>query len=116
MSAGWTECGSIRGNASKWILEAVEELRENFPFPVTGIDAGNGSECINHDAAEWLQNEEFEAVLLPGGGDIRPTRYDKGDDDPILYDMDDRQDDVPWTATSADITLGGWCESARFVS
>lgn len=54
MSTGWTECGSIRNNASKWILEAVGELRESFPFPVTGFDSDNGSEFINHDVANWL--------------------------------------------------------------
>ncbi len=39
MSTGWTECGSIRNNTSKWILETVEELREEFPFPMTGFDS-----------------------------------------------------------------------------
>ena len=59
MSSGRTECGSIRNNASKWILEAVEGLREEFPFPVTGFDTGNGSEFINHDVADWLQKEDI---------------------------------------------------------
>ena len=59
MSTGWTECGSIRNNASKWILEAVEVLREEFPFPVTGFDSDNGSEFINHDVADWLQKEDI---------------------------------------------------------
>ena len=35
------------GNASKWILAVVEELMEEFQFPVTGFDAGNWSEFIN---------------------------------------------------------------------
>jgi hypothetical protein len=59
MSTGWTECGSHSGNASKWILEAVEELRGSFPFPVTGFDSDNGSEFINHDVAGWLQTEDI---------------------------------------------------------
>ena len=59
MSTGWTECGSIRNNASKWLLEAVEELRGSFPFPVTGFDSDNGSEFINHDVADWLQKEDI---------------------------------------------------------
>ena len=59
MSSGRTECGSIRNNASKWILEAVEGLREEFPFPVTGFDTGNGSEFINRDVADWLQKEDI---------------------------------------------------------
>ncbi|MSW83094.1 MAG: transposase, partial [Actinobacteria bacterium] len=37
----------------------MEELREEFPFPVTGFDTGNGSEFINHDVADWLQKEDI---------------------------------------------------------
>lgn len=59
MSTGWTECESIRNNASKWILEAVGRLRESFPFPVTGFDSDNGSEFINHQVADWLQQEDI---------------------------------------------------------
>lgn len=59
MSTGWTECGSIRNNASKWILETVKALRESFPFPITGFDSDNGSEFINHDVAYWLQEQDI---------------------------------------------------------
>lgn len=59
MSSVWTECGSIRNNASKWILKTVGELREAFPFPVTGFDSDNGSEFINHDVANWLLAEDI---------------------------------------------------------
>ena len=68
MSTGWTECGSIRNNASKWILETVEGLREEFPFPVTGFDTGNGSEFINHvvrkHAFYWRYDTTEERELL----------------------------------------------------
>jgi hypothetical protein len=43
MATGWTENMTIRNNASKWILEAVAELRGRFPFPVVGFDSDNGS-------------------------------------------------------------------------
>ncbi len=59
MSTRWTECGSIRNNASKWILETVEELRDSFPFPISGFDSDNGSEFINHDVADWLQKQDI---------------------------------------------------------
>ena len=52
------------------------------------------------DALDWeARLRGFEGVLLPGGGDIRPTRYGKGDDDPTLYDMDDMQDESDFTLT-----------------
>ena len=50
------------------------------------------------DALDWATRlRGFEGVLLPGGGDIRPTRYGKPDDDPSLYDMDDMQDESDFT-------------------
>jgi hypothetical protein len=56
MATGWTENRSIRNNASKWIVEAVELLRGSFPFPLTGFDSDDGSEFVNHDLARWLQD------------------------------------------------------------
>lgn len=59
MSTGWTECASIRNNASKWIVQAVEELRDSFPFPITGFDSDNGSEFINHDVVAWVLAQDI---------------------------------------------------------
>lgn len=52
---GWTENCAIRNNASVWIVQAVEELQQRFPFPMLVFDSDNGSEFINHDVADWLQ-------------------------------------------------------------
>lgn len=57
---GWTENHSIRNNASKWIVEGVEELTERFPFPLAVFDSDCGSEFINHDVAAWLQARDIE--------------------------------------------------------
>ena len=56
---GWTENASIRNNASKWILSAVSDLQERFPFPLVVFDSDNGSEFINHDVANWLQARDI---------------------------------------------------------
>ena len=56
---GWTENASIRNNASRWIVQAVGELRDAFPFPLTVLDSDNGSEFINHDVANWLQERDI---------------------------------------------------------
>ncbi|MGO1538682.1 MAG: DDE-type integrase/transposase/recombinase [Leucobacter sp.] len=56
---GWTENASIRNNATKWIIGAVEELQHMFPFPLTVFDSDNGSEFINHDVANWLQERDI---------------------------------------------------------
>jgi putative glutamine amidotransferase len=62
--------------------------------PMTLLPGGDS------DALDWATRlRGFEGVLLPGGGDIRPTRYGKPDDDPTLYDMDDMQDESDFTLT-----------------
>jgi hypothetical protein len=55
VATGWTECASTRNNAAKWILEAVAELRDRFPFPITQFASDNGAEFINRQVADWLQ-------------------------------------------------------------
>jgi len=64
MATGWTECASVRNNASVWIQGAVEALTGQFPFPVTGFDSDNGSEFINHDLAAWLQDRDVAFTCL----------------------------------------------------
>jgi hypothetical protein len=56
---GWTENTSIRNNASKWIVQAVADLQGMFPFPLRVFDSDNGSEFINHDVADWLQERDI---------------------------------------------------------
>ncbi|XPP26583.1 MAG: integrase catalytic domain-containing protein [Leucobacter sp.] len=56
---GWTENASIRNNASKWILAAVGDLQDRFPFPLVVFDSDNGSEFINHDVTGWLQARDI---------------------------------------------------------
>lgn len=56
---GWTENASIRNNASKWIVQAVADLQGMFPFPLVAFDSDNGSEFINHDVADWLQERDI---------------------------------------------------------
>jgi hypothetical protein len=57
---GWTENASIRNNASKWIVQAVGDLQGMFPFPLRVFDSDNGSEFINHEVADWLQERDIE--------------------------------------------------------
>ena len=56
---GWTENASVRNNASKWIVAAVADLQDMFPFPLRVFDSDNGTEFINHDVADWLQQRDI---------------------------------------------------------
>ena len=56
---GWTENCSIRNNASKWILEGIEDLQKRFPFDLVVFDSDCGGEFINHEVAAWLQARDI---------------------------------------------------------
>lgn len=56
---GWTENASIRNNASKWIVEGIEELQQRFPFAMAIFDSDCGGEFINHEVAGWLQARDI---------------------------------------------------------
>jgi hypothetical protein len=49
--SGWTEEVSLR--AHRWVKEAVAALKTALPFPILGIDSGNGGEFINKQLIDW---------------------------------------------------------------
>lgn len=44
---GWTINRSVKNKAAIWVMEALEYVIAQFPFPIKGIDCDNGSEFIN---------------------------------------------------------------------
>ena len=44
---GWTINRSVKNKAAIWVIEAIEYVIAQFPFPILGIDSDNGSEFIN---------------------------------------------------------------------
>ena len=53
---GWTFTRSIRNNAEKHIISALNAAVDCVPFPVLGMDFDNGSEFINHGVVKWAGN------------------------------------------------------------
>lgn len=53
---GWTFTRSIRNNAEKHIISALNAAVDCLPFPVLGMDFDNGSEFINHGVVKWAGN------------------------------------------------------------
>jgi len=50
------------------------------------------------DGTDWAQRlAGFHGVLLPGGGDVTPSRYGMPTDDPSLYDLNPLQDETDFT-------------------
>ena len=56
MLTGWTFTRSIRNNAEKHIISALDAAVDAIPFPVLGMDFDNGSEFINHGVVRWAGN------------------------------------------------------------
>ena len=65
----------IRNNASKWIVEGIEELQQRFRFAMVIFDSDCGGEFINHDVAGWLQARDracHSICVSPGWSIIGP--------------------------------------------
>ena len=56
----WTETRTIRNKATVWVLEAIEDIRLNLPFPLLGIDTDNGSEFLNHPLQKYCQDNHIK--------------------------------------------------------
>lgn len=59
IATGWTENRAVRTKARKWVLAALTEIVDAFPFPVLGIDSDNGSEFINAHLLTFCEQREI---------------------------------------------------------
>lgn len=83
---------------SRMLLQAVWAAGGDPVTLLPGDDA---------DALDWpARLAGFHGVLLPGGGDVVPTRYGRPADDPSLYDMDQVQDESDFTLAAYALEQG----------
>lgn len=47
VATGWTEPRALRTRARRWVIEAIDDVRQVLPFPLLGLDSDNGAEFIN---------------------------------------------------------------------
>jgi hypothetical protein len=57
---GWTERRALQNRASRWIMGALDEIRQAVPFPVTHLHSDNGSEFINHNLYRYCKAEKID--------------------------------------------------------
>ncbi len=60
ISSGWTECVVLAVREGTLIVEALEQLRTNMPFPLLGFDTDNGSEFMNEAVLAYCQMHNIE--------------------------------------------------------
>jgi len=44
---GWTEPAALKNKANRWVVDAIDRIRSELPFPLLGLDCDNGTEFIN---------------------------------------------------------------------
>jgi len=57
VASGWTELAAVPNKAQVWVFEALQQLRQQLPFPLLGLDSDNGSEFINHHLYAYCLQE-----------------------------------------------------------
>jgi hypothetical protein len=56
---GWTELRSVMNNASRWILQQLDDMRAQIPYTILGVDSDNGSEFINKPVLRWTEEHHI---------------------------------------------------------
>lgn len=59
VATGWTEPRAIRNKAQVWVTEALDEIRQQLPFPMLGINSDDGSEFINANLYRYCQSNKI---------------------------------------------------------
>jgi hypothetical protein len=58
--SGWTEERALPNSAHRRVRESVAAVYSELPFPMRGIDSGNGGEFINHQLLAWCRDNRVE--------------------------------------------------------
>ena len=59
ITTGWTECIALLFRDQTTILKRLGVAREQFPFPLLGVDTDNGSEFINDGLIRYCREESL---------------------------------------------------------
>jgi len=59
VATGWTICAAFMGRSERFCVEAIEEVKSSFPFPILGIDSDNGSEFINAHLKRYCERNSI---------------------------------------------------------
>ena len=52
----WVEVRAIWGRGQVGTLAALQDIEQNLPFSLLGLDSDNGGEFLNHHVLKWLQD------------------------------------------------------------
>ncbi|MGH7837250.1 MAG: integrase [Candidatus Binataceae bacterium] len=56
----WTESRAVMGRGEEAVRRALNEIKEELPFALLGVDSDNGSEFINWHLKTWCDREKIQ--------------------------------------------------------
>jgi len=56
----WVESRAVLGKGEKAVVEALNEMAQEFPFVIKGIDSDNGSEFINWHLFRYCESKKIQ--------------------------------------------------------
>ncbi len=59
VATGWTEPRALPNKARRWVIEAIDGIRAELPFPLLGLDSDNGAEFINSHLLTYCTDNEI---------------------------------------------------------
>ena len=59
LATGWTECLGLANKTQAAVSQAIQQLRQQLPFALLGLDSDNGSEFINDTLLRYCQAEQI---------------------------------------------------------
>ena len=62
IATGWTECVPVRTRDSGLVIEAIQQARSLFPFPLLGVDFDNDSAFMNELVVCWCRGQGLEVT------------------------------------------------------
>jgi len=57
--SGWSEQGAVMGKGERGVAAAIENIKNNLPFKLTGLDSDSGGEFINWHLVRYCQKNNL---------------------------------------------------------
>jgi hypothetical protein len=59
IATGWTERVAVLGKSQLGVLEAIQRIRSQLPYPLQALHSDNGSEFLNAHLLDWCRRENI---------------------------------------------------------
>lgn len=60
IQTGWVETRALMGKGQTGVTDALDDIRQQLPFALKGLDSDNGSEFINHHLVRYCNKDDIQ--------------------------------------------------------